>query len=81
MNHLEKALARFAPEDRLLMRAVFVRIRADDLLHLDVRKLKGYRNLYRVRLGECRIIFERTDAGENEIVVLTRRNENTYRDL
>ena len=52
-------------------------IRDGQVAHLDVRKLKGTGNLYRVRLGRVRIKFVRTASG-NEVVDVGFRSENTY---
>lgn len=52
-------------------------IRAGHVAHLDIKKIRGERNLYRVRLGKVRIKFIRTASG-NEIVDIDFRNENTY---
>ena len=44
-----------------------------------VKKLKGYRDVYRIRIGTIRIIYREL---ENDIEVLDigRRNEKTYRE-
>ena len=52
-------------------------IRDGQVAHLDVRKLKGEGNLYRVRLGKVRIKFIRTVSG-NKVIDIGFRNENTY---
>ena len=52
-------------------------IRIGEVAHLDVKKLKGEDNQYRVRLGKVRIKFIRTASG-NEVVDISFRNENTY---
>ena len=52
-------------------------IRIGEVAHLDVKKLKGEGNQYRVRLGRVRIKFIRTAYG-NEIVDIGFRNENIY---
>jgi mRNA-degrading endonuclease RelE of RelBE toxin-antitoxin system len=48
-----------------------------DLDDLDVKKLKGLENMYRVRKGDIRIIFciENTVAN---ILSIGRRDDNTY---
>ena len=45
---------------------------------LDCKKLAGYTNAYRVRVGTTRIIyFEHQEY--NELVFIGRRNEKTYK--
>lgn len=48
-----------------------------NLNDLDVKKLKGYKNIFRVRKGTVRIIFRVTN---NQIYILAieRRYDTTY---
>lgn len=47
---------------------------------LDVKKLSGFKDVYRVRSGKIRIIFRRLDS-DVSILEISRRNEKTYRDF
>jgi mRNA-degrading endonuclease RelE of RelBE toxin-antitoxin system len=47
---------------------------------LDIKPLKGYKNLYRVRVGRFRIIFRRTN-GVFDIVRIVKRDDHTYDQL
>ena len=53
------------------------RIRQNDVEHLDVKKLRGNTNEYRVRIGPIRIKFEKID-GLNVITDIENRHDNTY---
>lgn len=44
------------------------------------KKLKGHANLYRIRVGDIRIVFFET-AQERRIILIDRRSESTYHDL
>lgn len=46
---------------------------------LDIKKLTGYKDIYRVRFGKIRVIFRRHDSDIN-ILEISRRSEKTYRD-
>ncbi len=46
---------------------------------LDIKKLTGYKDIYRVRSGKIRVIFRRQDPDIN-ILEISRRSEKTYRD-
>ena len=51
-----------------------------DFSQLDRLQLKGYENIFRVRVGNYRIIYH--DDGENiTIKAIPRRDENTYSDF
>lgn len=45
-----------------------------------LRKLAGKKNSYRVRLGKYRIIFK-IAKGEAKIVRITKRDDQTYKNL
>ncbi|MDR2524166.1 MAG: type II toxin-antitoxin system RelE/ParE family toxin [Candidatus Nomurabacteria bacterium] len=60
--------------------AIIEKILADDTESLDVKKLRGHENFFRVRVGKIRIIFEKT-PDENIIVDAGFRDDQTYRDF
>jgi len=65
-------------KERILV--VMDRILMNDLVGLDVRKLSGYDDLFRVRVGRVRIIFQSVDS-KNVIIHVTWRDDQTYRDF
>ncbi len=48
------------------------------LAHLDVQKLKGYENIYRLRVGEYRVIFEYQNDERVVRVLKVGKRENVY---
>src|SRR3990167_6484238 len=47
---------------------------------LDIKKLSGYSDVYRVRTGNIRIIFL-DDKRHTEVLEISRRSEKTYKDF
>src|SRR3989344_1580044 len=47
---------------------------------LDIKKLSGYSDVYRVRTGNIRIIFL-DDKRHAEVLEISRRSEKTYKDF
>ena len=47
---------------------------------LDIKPLKGKRGWYRCRIGDIRLIFVRTESGQN-ILHDVRYRDQAYRDL
>jgi len=45
---------------------------------LDIRKLKGVENLFRLRVGAYRIIFEYQPGTSPRALSISSRNDNTY---
>lgn len=80
MDKLEKILRKLTPDDRLRIKKVIEMILAGQGDQLDFIPIKGDDNLYRVRVGDLRIIY-RGKGNEIRIVHIARRNEKTYRDL
>ena len=78
MDRIEKALNKLGNKERATVKALLIRIASGELDGLDVRKLKGREDVYRVRKGDFRIIFLRKSANIR-ILTLERRNSKTYR--
>ncbi len=78
MDEIEKALRKLSDKERTMTRALLHRIQAGSFSGLDLKKLKGRDDIYRVRRGKFRIIFRK--AGDR-IFILTfeRRSDTTYR--
>lgn len=54
---------------------------SDNLIGLDVKKLQGRNDIYRVRKGMFRIIFRKIPNVENAIIAVERRSDTTYNDV
>ena len=48
------------------------------MTRLDIKKLKGYDNHYRIRVGDYRILFFR-ESGTALVYDVSRRSDNTYK--
>ena len=80
MHKIDKFLARLDAEIRQKVLAIVERIQNKDFSGLDVRKLKGSPDVYRVRVGKVRVKFVMNDSGIR-ILSIDNRGENTYRDI
>ena len=78
MDKITKALQKLTEKERKKIKAVLTKLMDGETTGLDIKKLKDRNDIFRVRIGDIRIIY-RTDPKE-KIVVLTiaRRNEKTY---
>lgn len=79
MGNPGKQLKGFSPEERVEIERLVEKIIDRDLTGLDCKKLKGLKNIFRVRKGRIRIIFELIDSKEPSIITIERRTENTYK--
>lgn len=55
-------------------------IKNRDFENINLKKLKGFDNLYRIRKSKIRIIFYMNEK-EIRLIKLDNRNDNTYKDL
>ena len=79
MSGLKRALKKFSEKERALLKQVIVKLVKRDLRGLDIKKLSGCANIFRVRKGKLRIAYEITPAGEILILKIERRSDNTYK--
>ncbi len=78
MPSLKKLLARFNKEERENIEFLIEKIISLNWQSIDVKKLKGYQNIFRARQGKIRIIFAK-DKKEISIITIERRRESTYK--
>jgi len=80
MDKLEKALQKLSSAEREKVREILEKLAAGNAEHLDVKKLKGRNEVFRVRKGSVRIIY-RVDGSKTFVVAIERRGKNTYKNL
>ena len=80
MNKLEKSLKRLSPKETKAVEKVVEKVTKRVWTGLDVVKLKGTTDVFRVRVGRLRVIF-RQRAKEVDILVIESRSEKTYRNF
>lgn len=80
MNELQKSLAKLPKEYKNTFELLMIRLLSRDFLGLNITKLKGQKNIYRLKHGKLRIIFK---VQGNDLLVLQvgLRSEKTYRDF
>ena len=78
MDKIDKALQKLSLKERKIFQKILRQLRAGHFGRLDVQKLKGYNDIYRVRKGDMWIIFRRTDE-TIRILALERRSSKTYK--
>ena len=79
MDAIAKTLAKLVPKERQALKAIHTQLLRNDLTSLEVQKLQGHTNLYRVRKGNYRIIFQKLPDNTISILTLERRSDTTYR--
>lgn len=78
MLGLKKLLSKFNREERKIIEGLIESIISLKWNNLDVKKLKGYQNIFRVRKGDIRIIY-RMEGKIISVLAIERRSEKTYK--
>jgi len=78
MDKIAKALENLSVKERGSIKDTLLKVKDDSLANLDIKKLKGHDDIFRVRKGKLRIIFKRDKAGHISILTIERRSDNTY---
>lgn len=81
MDKIAKALENLSTKERELIKSILLKVKNSSLTNFDVKKLKGYDDIFRVRKGKLRIIFKRENSGHISILAIERRSDNTYNKL
>lgn len=79
MESLDKELKKFSLKEREEIKRLLARVISRNLAGINCKKLKGLKNLFRVRKGNIRILFELKDNKEPTIFAVERRREDTYK--
>lgn len=77
MTKLEKFLRRLTAKRRAQIEPVIARVVVRDFLGLHINKLSGFDDRFRVRQGDIRIIFSRTQE-EVRLLRVEFRGDTTY---
>ena len=80
MDKIKKALQKFSAKERGWVKAILLKLNAGNFQGLDLVKLKGHKDIFRVRSGKLRIIF-RLRGTNTYILAIERRTDNTYRNF
>jgi len=78
MDRIHKFLKKLSSNERQTIKGILRRIKKGEFVGLDIKKLKGVLNIFRVRKGNIRIILLKN---EDVFVVMSveRRNDTTYK--
>jgi mRNA-degrading endonuclease RelE of RelBE toxin-antitoxin system len=78
MNKIEKYLSRLSHKDRVRINEVIDKLRSGNVEDLQIKKLGGYKDRFRIRVGRSRVIFE--SLGNKLIITdIDKKDDNTYK--
>jgi len=77
MDKIAKALKKLNPKEKIWVKAILLKINNNDFSNLEVKKLKGRQDIFRVRKGGIRIIY-RIYKKNVYILTIERKSDTTY---
>jgi len=80
VDKITKSLNKFSKTERELIKNILLKIKSGTFDNLDIKKLKGRDDVYRVRKGKIRIIY-RFSKKEIYLLVIEKRNDKTYKNI
>lgn len=78
MDKMEKALRKFSDKERRKIKKILEQILNSNFIGLDIKKLKGRDDIYRIRKGNLRIIYRLDNDRKIYILAIERRSNTTY---
>lgn len=80
MGNIEKQLRKIPSQYRELIYAALELLVQRDFSSLDRKQLKGFDSIFRIRVGNYRIIYY-DDGAEILLKAIRKRDEKTYKDF
>jgi mRNA-degrading endonuclease RelE of RelBE toxin-antitoxin system len=77
MDKIKKILEKLSASERKVLKNLLTQLKAGNLKGLDIKKLKGQINIFRVRKGKFRVIYQNLE-NSIKILYLERRCDHTY---
>ncbi len=78
MDKIEKALNKLGFKERQKLKSILLRIERNNFRNLDLKKLKGRKDIFRIRKGDMRIIIYKTDDSI-KILSIEHRSSKIYK--
>ena len=78
MDEITKFLKKRTAKERQILLEAVRSITENKLADLDLTKIKGEKNVFRIRIGKFRINFKK-EKNDNFITKIDKRDEQTYR--
>ena len=78
MDKINKALQKLTVRERETMKEILVKLKGQQFRGLDMKKLKGRDDIFRVRKGKIRIIYRIDSDSQIFVLAIEKRSDTTY---
>jgi mRNA-degrading endonuclease RelE of RelBE toxin-antitoxin system len=79
-DKISKELAKYTAKERKLVKDILLLLNSGNTKGLNITKLKGHTDIFRLKKGRLRIIYQQNNAAL-KILAIEKRSEKTYRDF
>ena len=77
VDKIQKSLNKLSEKEKNIIKELLVNLKKGKTINLDIKKLKGRDDGYRIRKGKIRIIY-RIANKKIFLLAIERRSDNTY---
>jgi len=78
VDKIKKALDKFNNKKKEQIKKVLHDLKARNLSNYDIKKLKGRKDIFRIRKGKIRIIYRIDEGGGIYLLTIEKRSDTTY---
>jgi len=78
VDKIQKALRKLTSKERQWVKGILEQLSSGDTRSLDIKKLKGQDDVFRVRKGDIRIIYRKSKNQNIFLLTIERRRKDTY---
>ena len=78
MDRIDKALVKLSTKEKEWVKEILAQLSRKETDNLNIKKLKGREDIFRVRKGDIRVIY-RTEKEKLFLLAIERKNDNTYK--
>lgn len=79
MDKIEKEIKKLTQKEQGIVKEILEALSIREIAHLNIKKLKGRDDVFRVRKERIRIIYRRSNTGKIFLLTIDRRSEDTYK--
>lgn len=80
MDKINKTLNKLNPKEKQVLKGILLKINNGNFQDLDLKKLKGRNDVFRIRKNSIRIIFHKMGSSI-KILSIERRINKTYKKM
>lgn len=78
MDKIRKALEKLTPKEREKIKGILLKLKNRQFEDLNLKKLKGRGDIFRIRKGQIRIVYRVDQKGNIFILTVERRSDVIY---